>query len=197
MLKRFLALAAFAVLFVPATSHAVDHSKQWALGYFFDDAPIGVRYMMSPKLGLDFGLGFQSEDGPDYSSTSPGATSGNTQFTFELGAQFNLVKTDRADFFVRPSFSLASVPYYYSSDGGTTFSSESVSDTRFGAMLGAEWHATDNLSLSFGHGIGVTSGHGVSAGQPIVSSSKPESSSSISTVGLTTGASSIGFRWYF
>ncbi len=194
MLKRFLAVAAFAMLFVPATSHAVDHSKQWALGYFFEDAPVGVRYMMTPKVGLDAGIGFQSSDGPDYSD--PGETASNSQFTFELGLQYNVVKTDRADFFIRPSFSMTSVPYFYD-DTTNPISSESVSDTRFGAMLGAEWHATDNLSLSFGHGIGVTSGHGISAGDLFTSPTEPESSSSISTTGLTTGSSSIGFRWYF
>ncbi len=195
MLKRFLAVAAFAAVLVPSSAFAVDHSKQWALGYFFDDAPIGVRYMMTPKVGLDAGIGFQSEDGEDFSD--PGETASNSQFTFEIGVQFNLVQTDRADFFVRPSFAMTSIPYYYSDDGGTTYSSESVSDTRFGAMLGAEWHATDNLSLSFGHGIGVTSSHGISPGEPFESANEPESSSSLSTVGLTTGASSIGFRWYF
>jgi len=194
MLKRFLVVAALAFLFVPATSHAVDHSKQWALGYFFDDAPIGVRYMMSPKLGLDFGLGYSTEEGPDFSSTDPGATSSNGQFTFEIGVPYNLVKTDRADFFVRPSFAMTTVPYYL--DNGTSISSESATDTRFGVMLGAEWHATDNLSLSFGHGFGVASGHGDNL-RGDLRNAEPESSSSISTVGLTTGASSIGFRWYF
>ncbi len=194
MLKRFLAVAAFAMLFVPATSHAVDHSKQWALGYFFEDAPIGVRYMMTPKVGLDGGFGYRTDEGPDYASSDPAATASNGQFTFELGLQYNLVKTDRADFFVRPSFSMTSVPYFI--DNGTDpVTSESVTDTRFGAMLGAEWHATDNLSLSFGHGVGITSGHGVSPGG--VRGAEPDGTTNFATTGLTTGASSIGFRWYF
>jgi opacity protein-like surface antigen len=194
MLKRFLAVAAFAAMLIPSSAFAVDHSKQWALGYFFDDAPIGVRYMMSPKLGLDAGLGYNASEGPDFSSSDPSATSTNGQFSFELGLQYNLVKTDRADFFVRPFFGMTTVPYYL--DNGTDpTTSESVTDTRFGAMLGAEWHATDNLSLSFGHGLGVTSGHGVDAGD--LRGAEPDASTSIQTVGLTTGASSIGFRWYF
>lgn len=194
MLKRFLAVAAFAAMLIPSSAFAVDHSKQWALGYFFDDAPIGVRYMMSPKVGLDAGLGYAASEGPDFSSNDPSATSTNGQFSFELGLQYNLVKTDRADFFVRPFFGMTTVPYYL--DNGTDpTTSESVTDTRFGAMLGAEWHATDNLSLSFGHGLGVTSGHGVDAGD--LRGAEPDASTSIQTVGLTTGASSIGFRWYF
>jgi opacity protein-like surface antigen len=195
MLKRFLAVAAFAAMLIPSSAFAVDHSKQWALGYFFDDAPIGIRYMVTPKVGIDAGFGFQSEDGVDYSSPT-GESSANTQFSFELGVPFNVVKTDRADFFIRPSFAMTSVPYYYRPDNATPYSSESVTDTNFGVMLGAEWHATDNLSLSFGHGLGVSSGHPVSAGDPWTGT-KPESSTSIATTGLTTGASSIGFRWYF
>ncbi len=193
MLKRFLAVAAFAVLFVPATSHAVDHGKSWALGYFFDDAPVGVRYMLNDKTGLDAGFGFQQEDGPDFSSTDPGATASNTVFTFELGAQFNLIHQERAEFFLRPFFTLQNVPYYL--DNGTNITDESVTDTRFGVIVGAEWHATDNLSLSFGTGLGVSSAHGISPGE--LEGNEPESSSSIATTGLTTGSSSIGFHWYF
>ena len=194
MLKRFLMVAAFAAMLVPSSAFAVDHTKQWALGYFFDDAPIGIRYMLSPKVGIDAGFGFQSEDGIDYTS-STGETSSNTQFSFELGIPFNVVKTDRADFFIRPSFAMTSVPYYLRPDSDTPYSSESVTDTNFGVMLGAEWHATDDLSLSFGHGVGVTSNHGVSAGE--VAPAEPDASTSIQTIGLTTGFSSIGFRWYF
>ena len=193
MLKRFLLVAAFAAMLVPSSAFAVDHSKQWALGYFFEDAPIGVRYMITPKVGLDGAFGYDAQEGRDFESSDPSATTTNGQFTFELGVQFNLVNTDRADFFVRPSFSMTSVPYFV--DNGTTISSESVSDTRFGAMLGAEWHATDDLSLSFGHGLGITSGHGVSAGE--LEPAEPDASTSIQTIGLTTGFSSIGFRWYF
>lgn len=194
MLKRFLMVAAFAAMLVPSSAFAVDHGKQWALGYFFDDAPIGVRYMISPKVGLDGGLGYTSEEGRDWESSDPSATTTNGQFTFELGVQFNLIQAERADFFIRPSFSMTSVPYFVD-NGVDPISSESVSDTRFGAMLGAEWHATDDLSLSFGHGVGVTSNHGVSAGD--IAPAEPDASTSIQTIGLTTGFSSIGFRWYF
>jgi len=194
MLKRLVAFAAFAVLFVPATSHAVDHGKSWALGYFFDDAPIGVRYMLNDKTGLDAGFGFQQEDGPDFSDPDPGATTSNTVFTFELGAQFNMIHQERADFFLRPFFTLQNIPYFLD-DGAGGYTDESVTDTRFGVILGAEWHATDNLSLSFGHGLGVSSGHGVSPGE--TEGAEPESSTSIATTGLTTGSTSIGFRWYF
>jgi opacity protein-like surface antigen len=193
MLKRFLAVAAFAAMLIPSSAFAVDHSKQWALGYFVEDAPIGIRYMLNQKVGLDAGLGYSTSEGPDYSSSDPGATSSNGTFTFELGLQYNLVNTDRADFFIRPSFAMQMVPYFL--DNGTSVSDESVTDTSFGAILGAEWHATDNLSLSFGHGLGIQSSHGVSPGEEL--NAEPESSSSISTVGLTTGSSSIGFRWYF
>jgi len=197
MLKRFLAVAAFAAMLIPSSAFAVDHSKQWALGYFAEDAPIGVRYMMSPKLGFDFGLGYSTKEGEDYavSDTDPGATSSNGQFSFELGLPYNIVKTDRADFFVRPSFLMTTVPYFL--DNGTSTTSESVTDTKFGLMLGAEWHATDNLSLSFGHGFGWATGHGGDAIRGQELNAEPQSTTSITTVGSSMGSSSIGFRWYF
>ncbi len=196
MLKRLFALAAFAALFVPSQSFAVDHTKQWALGYFFEEAPIGVRYMIQEKVGLDFGFGFDSSEGRDFASTDPSATSSNSTYNIEIGVPFNLVHMDRADFFVRPSFAWESSPYYLDPGGTSPITSERASDIDFGVMLGGEWHATDNLSLSFGHGIGITSSKGVSAGD-LVFGSEPSSSTSINTTGLTTGSSSIGFRWYF
>jgi hypothetical protein len=194
MLKRMLALAAFAALFVPTQSFAVDHSKQWALGYFFESAPIGVRYMIQEKVGLDFGFGFDSEEGPDPTSTDPDDTSSNSAYTLDLGVVFNLVHMDRADFFVRPGFAWRSVPFYQL-NGPNPTTSERASDVAFGATLGGEWHATDNLSLTFAHGLAITSSHGVSPGEVV--GGEPDAATSINTAGFTTGGSSIGFRWYF
>lgn len=194
MLKRMLALAAFAALFVPTPSHAVDHTKQWALGYFFESAPIGVRYMIQEKVGLDFGFGFESSEGRDFASSDPTETTSNSSYTIDLGVVFNVVHMDRADFFIRPGFAWESTPFFLD-DGTNPISSERASDIVFGATLGGEWHATDNLSLTFGHGLAITSSKGVSPGELV--GADPESSTSIQTRGFTTGDSSIGFRWYF
>lgn len=190
MLKRVLTLAAFAVLFVPAVSHAVDHSKQWALGYYNSDAPIGIRYQFSEKAAFDFGVGFSSFEGEDNSSATPD-TKNYLTYNIELGVPITLVKTDRADFFFRPGLLWSSVPYQL--DNGTSVSDERASDIMIEAHLGAEWHVTDNFSVSAGHGINIVSSKGVDAGD--LRGSEPESSTSWGSSGLSI--TDIGFHWYF
>jgi hypothetical protein len=192
MLKRVLTLAAFAVLFVPAVSHAVDHSKAWALGYYNSDAPIGIRYMFSEKAGLDVGVGFSSFEGFDAAAATPD-TKNFLTYNVDIGVPITLVKTDRADFFFRPGFLWSSVPYQFD-DGTNPISDERASDITIEAHLGAEWHVTDNFSLSAGHGIDIVSSKDVFPGE-LVTGSKPESSTSWGSRALSI--TDIGFHWYF
>lgn len=190
MLKRILAVAAFAAIFVPASSQAVDHTGTWGVGYYDRNAPLGLRYQFGEKAAFDFGLGFNSFEGTDRSET-PFDTKNYLTYNVEVGLPLTLVKTDRADFFFRPGLLWQSVPYQR--DNGTSISDERSSDIRFKLHLGAEWHATDNLSLSVGHGIDIDSSKGVDAGD--LRSSDPESSTSWGTEGFDI--TQIGFRWYF
>jgi long-subunit fatty acid transport protein len=190
MLKRFLAVAAFAAILVPSSAFAVDHSKQWGVGYYDPEAPIGVRYQFSEKAAFDFGLGFVKFDGED-NSTSPSSEKSYMQYHVEVGVPITLVKMDRADFFFRPGLLMRSIPYQL--DNGTSVSDERASETDIKLHLGAEWHATDNLSLSVGHGLTIANQKPVSAGS--FEGSKPEGSTVIFSEGLSL--TSIGFRWYF
>ena len=192
MLKRILAFAAFAAIFVPATSQAVDHKGQWAAGFYDYNAPLGLRYQFGEKAAFDFGLGFDTREDDDNASTDPNATKTFLTYDVEVGVPVTLVKTDRADFFFRPGLLWESVPYQLD-DGTNPVTNERASDITFKLHLGAEWHATDNLSLSVGHGIEIDSSHGTFAGQ--LRSVKPESSTTWSTQGM--GITDIGFHWYF
>jgi hypothetical protein len=186
MLKRFLSVAAFAAILVPATSHAVDHTGQWALGYYDADAPIGIRYQFSPKAAFDAGIGFANADVANDESV--------TQFHVELGVPLTLVKTDRADFFFRPGLLYKSIPYFVD-NGVDPVSKERASDMSITGHFGAEWHATDNLSFSVGHGIRFNSSKGVGTGETFASE-QTESSSSFTALDALD-ITRIGFRWYF
>jgi hypothetical protein len=190
MVKRILALAAFAALLFPAASQAVDHTGAWGVGYYDENAPIGLRYQFGEKAAFDFGLGFSSFEGPD--EAEPGETKNFLIYNIEAGVPLTLVKTERADFFFRPGVLWSSIPYQLD-NGVDPVSDERVSDLTFKLHLGAEWHATDNLSLSVGHGFNILSTHGVDAGDDL--GGEPESSTSWGTEGFDI--TQIGFRWYF
>jgi hypothetical protein len=193
MLKRILAIAAFAAILIPTTSQAVDHSGQWAAGYYDDDAPLGLRYQFGEKAAFDFALGFDSFSGSD--ATGPGDKSFLT-FNVEVGVPITMVKTDRADFFLRPGLLYSSVPFQLDADAGGpgVATDERASDVQFKLHLGAEWHVTDNFSLSAGHGINIDNNHNVSSGD-LINGSKPESTTSWGTEPLAI--TQIGFHWYF
>lgn len=196
MLKRLLAVTALAALFSipsPSPSFAVDHGNEWAAGYFTPAAPLGIRRMMSNTLGIDASFGLFSNEGPDPTSTTPGATSSNVQFNFEAGVVFNLIHLERADFYLRPSLLIESIPFFIDPGGALPVTDESTMDLALGGVIGGEWHATDNLSLSVGTGLVYESSHGVDAGDIV--GADPESSTSINTVPFSI--TSIGFRWYF
>ncbi|MEO7295850.1 MAG: outer membrane beta-barrel protein [Candidatus Limnocylindria bacterium] len=191
MLKRILTVAAFAAILVPASSQAVDHTGQWAVGFYDYDAPLGLRYQFGEKLAFDFGLGLSSFEDEDNASTDPNATKNFTTYAIEVGLPITLAKMDRADFFFRPGLLWKSIPYQL--DNGTSVSNERASETLFKLHLGAEYHATDNLSLSVGHGIGIFNDSGTFPSA--FEGSEPEGSTEWSTQGL--GITDIGFRWYF
>jgi len=190
MLKRILVVAALAAVLVPASAQAVDHTGSWGVGFYDYNAPLGLRYQFSEKMAFDFGLGLDSFEDTDFSAT-PVDTKNYLTYAIEVGLPITLVKMDRADFFFRPGLLWESIPYQL--DNGTSVSDERASETFFKLHLGAEYHATDNLSLSVGHGIGIASDSGTFPGA--LETSDPEGSTEWFTHGL--GITDIGFRWYF
>ena len=193
MLKRFLAVAAFAVIFIPATSQAVDHTGQWGVGWYDRSAPIGLRYQFSEKTAFDFGFGLSSSEGRD-EATTPIGTKNYLDYAVEVGVPYTLVATERAHFFFRPGLLWTSTPYQF--DNGTNpITDERASDITFKLHLGAEWHATDNFSITAGHGLEIASSKGITSGELWDRPAKPESSTSWGTGGFDI--TQLGFRWYF
>jgi opacity protein-like surface antigen len=173
MMKRIALFAALATTLVASAAMAEPAKGKWGLGYFSEKAPVGARYWLSPKLGLDLGVGFTQNE--DEGETVNG-------YAFDIGLPIVLGNYENAFFFVRPGF-------LYSSDEdaitGTPVTVATNTQYAIGADFGVEWFINDRFSLQVAHGIGYVNNDPENG----------DSSSSIATRGL--GISNVGFHFYF
>ncbi|MDM7915141.1 MAG: hypothetical protein QUU85_07725 [Candidatus Eisenbacteria bacterium] len=148
------------------------------VGYFRPEAPIGVRIWAAPKIGIDLGIGFQTEDVPDPTQQDPNNTSTKVGFTFDGGVPIVLVgDATSTAFFVRPGIAFSSEPV--SADDNAT-------DIVVSGHLGVEHHFAKWFSLEVAHGI-------------YFSSHDPGTPGSDSTTQFASeafGISSLGFHAY-
>lgn len=191
---KFFAVVAIAAL--SATSaFAGDAKSKFALGYFNPAAPVGGRYVVNDKVALDLGLGFaQAEIADDPTTTTAGDSKKNLQFHVEAGIPYTLVSKDKAHFFVRPGILYKSIPTYNMASGATVYTKKSESEIRVSAILGVEYFAADNFSLSVGHGLEYVSTKGVSANA--MTNGTLASHSSINAL-QALSITNIGFHFYF
>jgi len=143
MLKKIFGLMLVFALVVPVVSSAMDMTGKWGLGYFSSDAPVGVRYWVNEKVGVDVGLGFDNTDLGDESAMS---------FWFEIGAPYVLMGTERANFFFRPGL-------VYASLDDRVYGSGTLDDTWTNITIkltpGAEVFFGEHFSLEAAHGITI------------------------------------------
>jgi hypothetical protein len=194
-MKKIVFAALLGVLLIPMVAAAqVDHSGKWALGYWDPAAPIGIRYTFSPKMAVDFAVGFATAKVTDYTSTDLSEAT-KVQFHFEAGFPITLAQKDKVNFFFRPGVLVKMIPYYFSADDGVTVESKTATDFAVSGILGVEWFPVDDFSLSVGHGIQVVSSKGVSLGEP-VGPTEPKSETTFNGLqGLDV--TKIGFHYYF
>ena len=121
------------------------------VGFHSVEAPLGIRWWLSSqKVGLDFGLGFDSEPAfidPDEKETS---------FALEFGVPFVCHSWEHVHTLIRPGILYQSQQIGFDSDpltGGVQFDTETA--TSFDLMLEgeAEVFLAENVSVSAAHGI--------------------------------------------
>lgn len=112
------------------------------MGWYSASAPIGARIWISPRIGVDLGVGFADK-------TSLGTSEGRLHFNF--GVPIDIVQTERVNFFFRPGVEIQT----NSRQVGTPAGPESKSSTFVTLDFGAEWYVTDQFSLSVGHGLSI------------------------------------------
>jgi hypothetical protein len=145
------------MLVLPLAVNAVDMTGKYGLGYFKSEAPVGARFWVSPQLGIDVGVGFESKSVylPTYGATD---TTYNKEtgmsFYAEVGFPYVIFDTERANFFIRPGFMLGMLDDRIA-DGGTGMLDEKWTLMSFSLAPGAEIFFGDNFSLEAGHGIAI------------------------------------------
>ena len=156
-MKRFLAVAALALL-VAVPAHAQD--TKGGLGFRTGVSPfmglplapfdvtaspvIGGRHWLNPKLGVDFGLGYNQME-IDFGAPT---TDKWTGFSFDLGLPISVKKlNDNVNFIFRPGFTWGSLE----DQSGTP--TVKWTGMAFTGELEVEWMVADNLSISAAHGI--------------------------------------------
>jgi len=123
-------------LLISSALFAAEPGPKFGLGWYSMSAPVGGRLWVNPAIGIDIGLGYADKNllGSD-----------NDRFHLNAGIVFNAVKAGDANFFIRPGVEFQS--------NGRTVGSETKSKLIVTADLGVEWFATEQFSLSVGHGL--------------------------------------------
>ena len=149
-MKRVFVLSLAALLLIPAFSNAKDLSGRLGLGYFNTDAPVGARYWVNEKVGLDIGIGFEGIN--DFYTDTSGTTSKETATSFwvEVGVPFVVFPTERANFSIRPGVVFAQLDDRVYGSGSLD---EKWTRVTFSLMPMAEVFFGEHFSLEAGHGI--------------------------------------------
>jgi len=145
MLRKITLITMITVLALATVAGAAERKGEFAMGFNNSDAPVGIRYFTSDKIGLDLGLGFESADLGDESATS---------FWVEGGLTYVLYDYMDSFFFLRPAVTFASLDdrVYGSGTLDETWSQFTVA-----LNLGAEVRLAERFGLTFQHGLAFRS----------------------------------------
>jgi hypothetical protein len=168
------------VLALGSTATAADREGEFALGFNTTDAPVGLRYFFSEKVGADLGLGFESTD--------LGAESATSMF-LELGVSYILFDYDSSYFFVRPALGYASLDDRVY---GTGTADATWTRLDFELNLGAEVRLAERFGLTFQHGLRFTS---TSLPDEIVGDGEEDSYTDFSTFGENVTEAGVWFTF--
>ena len=157
-----------------SAASAKDMTGRFGLGYFNSDAPVGMRYWFSPKVGIDLGVGFESRDLGANNATS---------YWIEGGIPYTIYSADNANLYLRASGTLGILDDRVYGSGTLD---KTWTTVRVTIGPAAEVFFGDHFSLQAAHGIAID----------FVSPPDPaESLTSVST--LAGGVSELGFHFYF
>ena len=118
-MKKIWLLAAGLFLFF-GTAGAVDKKGKVGFGFFNDDAPIGARYWVTERIGVDLGFGLNLRNVVDSTvdaNLDPLITPDPSKktladFRFDAGVQANLIRTEKVNFLIRPGFSFQRISFF-------------------------------------------------------------------------------------
>jgi len=150
-----------------------------ALGFHNVTAPLGGRWWLAgQKVGVDFGLGFQSTPAPSYDEKLTG-------WAVEVGVPIVVKNWDKVHVLFRPGLLYESQEVEITSPP-TPFDTDNTKSFSVTAEIEAEIFLVNNFSVSASHGIGFFSVDPAGGGDSVTS---------IGTLG--NNFSHIGFHVYF
>lgn len=185
-MKKLLAFTTLAMLLSVAAAYAAE--AKTALGFHTYSAPVGIRTWLSPKAGLDVGVGFTTAS---YKSDVAGSSSySGSGFTLDVGVPYVLKSWDKVKFIGRPGLMIGSS----SQDSGTpNTSQDKTSGWAISGELEVELMVADNVSISMSHGLAYSS-ESQTPSVPNGTSAVKYTTSGIDTFGA--GWTSVGFHVY-
>ena len=178
-MKKLLILTVLVLLVAALGSNAMDMTKKWGVGYFMDDTPLGVRFWLNEKTGIDIGIGLENADLGNETAMSYWAS---------VGVPIVLFPTERANFFARPGVQIGVLDNRVYGSGPQD---ETLNQFVISLSLGGEVFFGNNFSLEAASGIAaaMTSYPDTPTGTPV------DGTTDIFTFGA--GVSSLGFHFYF
>jgi hypothetical protein len=185
-MRRVLWMALLAMLPFAPDARAADYAGRLGIGYVSTSAPIGVRYWISSRIGIDAGVGFRSRDELNEATADLVDESVLTDTYFDVGLPINLIMRTRTNFFFRPGLLLGFKPEYVGAAGSLkTLQKEKIKE--YSGLLGVEFWLWDHFSLTVAEGVVYTQ---TQPADPVV-----ESHFELTHRALTL--SNVGFHFYF
>ena len=141
-MKRMLSLAALALVVGAGVASAQPSHPKGGLGFHDASVPVGVRWWISDKVGLDAAIGFGSNEVGSETFTNWG---------LDIGVPIMLKSWDRVHFMFRPGIEYFSQEVPLIPGPGT----DNDTDMLILAELEAEVFLAENFSVSASHGLGI------------------------------------------
>lgn len=137
-MKRITLALALLLLLAPTAGFAVTHAAG-GLGFHRDEAPIGIRWWMgsTQKVGIDIGLGLDTNEESDLESVDPSDNTSLVDFTFEGGIPIVMKSWERAHVLFRPGVAFTSDQEFVQT-GATTYEKDRASRVAVSAEVEAE-----------------------------------------------------------
>jgi len=165
-------------LIAATSASAKDMEKRLGLGFVTTDAPVGVRYWVSPKIGIDLGFGLESTQELQSDDTKETTTGWQAR----VGIPIVIIPVgDRVNFMFDPSFTYA--------DPGLD-----NSDLKYYTIQGAlefEFFVSNDFSVGASHGINVE----ITSGVPENTGTGTTSTTDFNLFG--NNVTQFGFHYYF
>ncbi len=157
-MKKILPLGLALGFFVFGSAWGVDKKGKFGLGFFNDDAPLGGRYWITSKVGIDFGFGADLRNVVDSTvsinlaplkAPNPGKKT-LSEIRIDGGVPFNVIQTEKVNFLIRPGFTYQRRSYFFPLTHDSVVTQVVVIDVDIDSASGKI--IKDTISLQFNRG---------------------------------------------